>query len=94
MSLVKHMMEERYALYSIASDILERVGAIKICKVHEERYLADESKLRNAYKLGNSLISKQHLNCNRRELTDAIKDILDHVQEECSYCAYVKYDDD
>ena len=88
------MMEEKYELYDIAAGALERVGAIKTCEVHGDRYLADESKVVDAYKLGNSWISKGHVNCGRRELSDAIKRILEMTPEECLSCADLKYDDE
>jgi len=88
------MMEERNALYGVAADALERVGAIKTCVAHGDRYLVDESKLVDAYKLGNSWISKGLVSCCRRELTDAMKEILEMTPEECSSCANVMYDDD
>ena len=94
MGMMKHKMEETNALYGIASDVLERVGVIKTCEVHGDRYLADESKLVDAYKLANFWISKGTLCCDRRELTDAIKEILETTLDECPSCAHIKYEDD
>lgn len=94
MSRVKQMMEEKYALYDVAADILERVGAIKTCEAHGDRYLVDESKLVGAYKLANAWISRGLVDSDRRELTDAIKEIMEMIPEECSYCANIMYDED
>ena len=94
MGMMKHKMEKKCAIYGIAAEVLERVGALKTCEVHGERYLVDDSKLQGAYKLGNSWISKGDADCDRRELTDAIKDIFETTPDECPCCAHVKYDDD
>ena len=94
MGMVKHMMEEKMELYGIATNVLERVGAIKTCDVHGDRYLVDGSKLEDAYKLGNSWISKGNVNCERRELTDAIKDVLEGTPDECPGCVNAMCDDD
>ena len=94
MGIMKHKLEEKNALYGLAADILQRVGAIKTCEVHGDRYLVDESKLQEACKLANSRISKGIVDCGRRELTDAIKDVLEAAPEECPCCANVMYDDE
>lgn len=94
MGIMKHKLEEKIALYGLAANILERVGAIKTCEVHGDKYLVDESKLRDAYKLGNFEISKGNLDCGRKNLTDAIKDVLEMTPEECPSCSNVMYDDD
>ena len=94
MGLMKHKQEEKIALYGFAANILERVGAIKICEVHGDKYQVDESKLRDAYKLGNFEISMGNLDCGRKDLTDAIKDVLEMTPEECPSCSNVMYDDD
>lgn len=94
MGMMKHKLEDKNALYCLAADILQRVGAIKTCEVHGDRYLVDESKLQDACKLANSRISRGLVNSDRRELTDAIKDVLETAPEECPSCANVMYDDD
>ena len=94
MGMMKHKLEDKNALYGLAADILRRVGAIKTCEVHGDRCLVDELKLQDACKLANSWISKGIVDCGRRELTDAIKDVLETAPEECPSCANVMYDDD
>ena len=94
MSLTKQILEERYVIYGIATDALVRVGTIKTCKVHGDRFVADESTLEAAYKLANSWISRGYVKCDRRELTDAIKEVLEMTPEECLSCENVMYDDD
>ena len=94
MGMMKHQLEEKYALYGLAANILEQVGAIKICEVHGYSYLLDETILVEAYKLGNFMISKGVFGCGRRELTDAIKDVQKMTPEECPGCSNAMYDDD
>ena len=89
-----HKMEDENALYGVAVDVLERVGAIKTCEIHGDRYLAEESKLVDAYKVANSWISKGYADCDRRELTDAIKGFFETTLDECPSCAHIKYEDD
>lgn len=93
MGMVKHKLEEKYELYSLATDILERVGAIQICEAHGERCLLDESLLVEAYKLGNTWVSRGVVGCDKSELTDAIEEVLEMTPEECPRCSYVMYDD-
>ena len=50
MGMMKHKLEDKNALYGLAVDILQRVGAIKTCEVHGDRCLVDESKLQDACK--------------------------------------------
>lgn len=94
MGMMKHKMEENDMLYGLASNILERVGVIKSCEIHEDRYIVDESKLVDAYKLGNSEITKGNIDCDRKKLMDAIKDAYESFPEECFGCAKAMSDDD
>ena len=94
MGMMKHKLEDKNALYGLAADILQRVGAIKTCEVHGDRCLVDESKLQDACKLANSWISKGIVDCSRRELTDAIKDVLETAPDKCPGCANVMFDDE
>ena len=75
MSFVKHKMEDEAYLRGIALDILKEAKAAEICKVHGKGYLTDGSRIENAYKLGNYKISRGELLCERKELSEAIKNV-------------------
>ena len=78
----------------VATEVMERVGAFETCDIHGARFLVDNSKLQGAYKMGDFWISKGNADCDRRELTDVIKDIFETTLDECPCCTDVKYEDD
>lgn len=94
MSFVKHKMEDDANLRNIALDILKEAKAAEICKAHGRGYLIDESRIEDAYKLGNYKISKGGLLCERKELSDAIKDVSKKMPTMCPDCENVMYSDD
>ena len=94
MSFVKRKMEDDANLRGIALDILKEAKAAEICKVHGKGYLTDESKIENAYKLGNYKISRGELLCDRKELFDAIRDASKAMPTMCPDCENVMYGDD
>ena len=88
MSIAKHILEDKDALRGTAKNILKQVQAYKTCPYHEFDYASDAAKLRDAYKLANTLITKGELPYKRRELTDAVKEVFDEVvADECNDCA-------
>jgi len=93
MGIVQHMMEDRDDLYGIAADLLEDVGAIKTCRIHGNRYLTNESRIKNAYKMGNFKITRNVLECDRKVLSDAIKDLAGKLFNVCPSCENVMFDD-
>lgn len=94
MGMMKYRMEENNEIYGIAAKALERVGVIKTCEIHGYRYIVDELKIQDAYKLGNYWISKGEVDCGTRKLSDAIKKVFDETPVECPGCANVMYDED
>lgn len=94
MSFVKHKMEDDANLRGIALDILKEAKAAEICKVHGKGCLTDESRIENAYKLGNFRISKGELLCERKELSEAIKNVSEAMPAMCPDCENVMYSDD
>ena len=94
MSLVKHKMEDDANLRGVAFDILKEAKAAEICNAHGKGYLIDESRIENAYKLGNYKISRGELLCERKELSDAIRDVSKAMPTMCPECENVMYGDD
>jgi hypothetical protein len=94
MGIVKRNMEDDENLWSLATDILLRVGAIKMCEAHCCFYQANESMLQSAYKRGNFMVTQGNVICKRTTLSAAIKKAYGKMPEECSGCAHVMYDDD
>ncbi len=94
MSFVKHKMEDDANLRGIALDVLKEAKAAEICNVHGKGYLIDESRIENAYKLGNYKISREGLLCERKELSDAIKNVSKSLPTMCPDCENVMYSDD
>jgi hypothetical protein len=94
MGIMKHKMEDDANLRAIALDILKEAKAAEICKAHWKGYLVDESLIENAYKLGNYKISRGMLFCERKELSDAIRDVSKAMPTMCPDCENVMYGDD
>jgi len=74
--------------------IAQGAGALKECDFHD--FLIEGlSEIEEAYRLGNSRFSSHSLGgifVNRREMTDAIKEVVEDAAQECPVCAKVRYE--
>lgn len=70
----------------VAAQIARRAGAIAECDFHGELY--DNDCAEEAYKLGNKLFDSEFRDVfrSRREMTDAIKEVIDDTAWECGSC--------
>jgi hypothetical protein len=93
MSIAKHFMMEDQEKLDAATEIAIRTGILERCEYHSDTVLGtDDTDFTEAYKLGNSLISKGDplvaiFKGNRREMTDKIKEAIESHGEECPSCA-------
>lgn len=87
----KRLMEEQDAKSAAAIDIALEAGVLKQCEFHEGSIYEGGQDIENAYKLGNHRMSRGELEGvfkSRREMTDAIKEVVDeNAAEECYACA-------
>lgn len=89
MSFAKRVLVEDERKRLAAVEIATRAGVLKRCELCEElTEHHSEVSLREAYAIGNSLISAndpltQDFKNNRRELTDMLKDLWTDFNERC-----------
>ncbi|MBY7781856.1 hypothetical protein [Vibrio fluvialis] len=97
MSSVKRWMDEQEGARNIATSICIAAGVLTRCEYHDDIILVDSGDEEAAYKYANELFTnKDDLVAgfdSRREMTDAIKDVLsDGYDYECHSCK--KWEDD
>jgi hypothetical protein len=75
--------------YMEAEEIAVQAGVLEKCELHEEVYDPLGGDLEAAYKLGNYKFSRGEVSSfdDRREMTDAIKDVVEQAAMECHTCA-------
>jgi len=80
------MRDDRDELRGIAESIARRAGAITECEIHGE--VLDNDCAEEAYALGNSLFNTElrGVFSTRREMTDAIKSVIDDASWDCGMC--------
>jgi len=91
MGQAKHYQEIQEAKQAIAEEIALRVGILDQCEKHDIKYFLGTDDFEDAYKLGNSLITKQDplvsiFNNDRKELSDYIKNVTDGLSDCCPFC--------
>ena len=97
MSSIKRHFEDQEQKRQIAIEIALRVGLLTKCEYHDEIIDPLENNHEEAYKLANSLITKEDalvnpFNGNRKELTDMLSSITEEFGDQCSFCH--KWDND
>ena len=87
----KRAMEEQEDKRNVAMHIALEANVLDQCEYHDDCVYAGNEEIENAYKLGNSKLSRGELEGvfkDRREMTDIIKDVVeDHQGDECFACA-------
>lgn len=91
MSSVKRWMDEQEGARNVAINICIGAGVLTTCEFHEDVILMDSGDEEAAYKYGNHLFTAKNELVSgfnsRREMTDAIKDVLsDGYDYECHSC--------
>jgi len=91
MGQVQHYQEAQEAQQAIAEEIALRVSILDQCEMHDIKYFLGTDDFEDAYKLGNSLITKQDplvsvFNNDRKELSDFIKNVTDELSDCCPLC--------
>ena len=76
------------ALYEEAKDILETAGAIKECRECEFEMVrcGDPDAESQAYAIGTKRVQNGQIKADRKELMDAIYDVLNDTAEHCIRC--------
>jgi hypothetical protein len=89
MSITKRLLEIEEGKNDVALSILKKAGAITVCDACGDIVdNQDESALKEAYKIANSMITKSDelvadFKGDRKELTDLIKSAYADVNWEC-----------
>jgi hypothetical protein len=75
--------------YMEAEEIAVQAEVLEKCELHEEVYDPGGGDLQDAYKLGNYKFSRGEVASfgDRREMTDAIKAVVEQAAMECYTCA-------
>lgn len=79
-----------------AQDIACQAGVLKECDFHSDMYTDTGESREEAYRLGNTLYTKEDALTSsftdRREMTDTIKAVCDEAPEDCPMCEKWKED--
>ena len=92
MGITKRLMERQQELYDLGRDLCIEVGALEECEYHSGTYYDGGGEVEEAYKLGNSRVTKGEIelgdNENRRTITDAIEHAYhdNYGMNECASC--------
>lgn len=89
MGFEKHKLECQEDQRRQAARIAMQAGAIHACEIHEGVYI-DGGDDESAYRFANHLYTIRDVLADgfdtRREMTDAIKSVLDDAGSTCSFC--------
>ncbi len=92
MGAAKQYLLEQESLRNIAAALLKETGAVDECEMHEvliDTY--DPEAVIDAYRLANARISSGEIELlprhSRRDLTDAIKAVIEETGDDCFACA-------
>ena len=87
MGLVQREMERQEDLRSEATEIAIEAGVLRRCRYHEDIVMDAYGDRIAAYKLANYRYPSGTLDYrSRRELTDAIKDVIEQSGDDCPFC--------
>ncbi|NQY53899.1 MAG: hypothetical protein HRT42_10060 [Campylobacteraceae bacterium] len=95
MGQVLHYQDEQESKQAVAEEISLRVGILDKCEMHDITYFVVTDDFEDAYKLGNSLITKNDslvsiFKNNRKELSEFIKNVTDNLDDCCSFCEKIR----
>lgn len=91
MGHAKHLMMEQDDKREIAKEVAVRADYLNKCEIHDEFYDACYVDIENAYRVANSLISKNDplvaiFKGKRTELTDMLKELEGMFPDCCPLC--------
>jgi len=96
MGVMKRMMEDHEAKWETGIWTALEAGVLGQCQFHDDAIYEGSEDITEAYKLGNAKFTSGELSGvfdNRREMTDTIKEVVDHPAEECPFCAKFRDED-
>ncbi|MGA8220554.1 MAG: hypothetical protein WB780_02795 [Candidatus Acidiferrales bacterium] len=93
MGATKRLIEKYEEQERAAIQIAIQAGALKHCDLHSGYISRGDAEIEDAYKLGNYKFTKGELKDSfddRREMTDAIKKVVQNCAFECNLCAKMR----
>ena len=96
MSIVKDMIDDRNHQWMAALELAIKAGVLVNCEHHTDGVFSSGMDVQGAYKHANARYTAGEMDVfsSRREMTDAIKEVVgDHSMDECAWCAKRREDD-